>query len=100
MYADTQDEGLVGNELLVLDFVLVAECQRIFAFVLGDKFADDCQFSVLVLLIENVEFADLKRKFLRLFNLQSFTVQLATEPLFNESDIVCWIIALDPIGCS
>ena len=61
--ADTQVEGLVGHELLVLDFVLVAECQRIFAFVLVDELADDCQLSVLVILIENVEFSDLKRKF-------------------------------------
>ena len=38
--ADTQVEGLVGHELLVLDFVLVAECQRVLAFVLIDEFAD------------------------------------------------------------
>ena len=46
--ADTQVKGLVGHEILVLDFVLVSECQRIFAFVLVDKFAYDCQLSVLV----------------------------------------------------
>lgn len=50
--ADTQVEGLVGHELLVLDFVLVSECQRIFAFVLVDKFSYDCQLSVLVSLME------------------------------------------------
>lgn len=49
-YADTKVEGLVGHELLVLDFVLVAKCQRIFAFVLVDEVADDCQLSVLVFL--------------------------------------------------
>lgn len=61
--ADAQVEGLVAHELLVLDFVLVAECQRIFAFVLVDEFTDDCQLSVLVFLFENIEFSNFKRKF-------------------------------------
>lgn len=55
VYADTQVEGLVGHELLVLDFVLVAEYQRVLALVLADELADDSQFSVLVFLVENVE---------------------------------------------
>ena len=59
--ADTQVEGLVGHELLGLNLILVAECQRIFAFVLGDKFAYDCQLSVLVFLVKNVEFTNFKR---------------------------------------
>lgn len=50
--ADTQVEGLVGHELLGLNLILVAECQRIFAFVLVDEFTDDCQLSVLVFLFE------------------------------------------------
>lgn len=59
--ADTQVESLVGHELLGLNLILVAECQRVLAFVLGDKFAYDCQLSVLVFLSENVEFANFER---------------------------------------
>ena len=98
--ADTKVEGLVGHELLGLNLILVAECQRVLAFVLVDELADDCQLSVLVFLVKNVEFANFKRWFRWLLNLQGFQVQLATESLFNESYIFCRIIALDPIGCS
>lgn len=52
MYADSQVEGLVGHELLVLDFVLVAECQRIFAFILADELADNGYIAILVFLIK------------------------------------------------
>ena len=88
VYADSQVEGLVGHELLVLDFVLVAECQRVLAFVLADEIADDCQLSVLVLLIENVEFAQLKHwLLLRLLNLQGLTVQFSTQTFLDEADV-------------
>lgn len=81
--ADTQVEGLVGHEILGLNLILVAECQRVLAFVLGDKFAYDCQLSILVFLVKNVEFTNFKRRFRWLLNLQGFPVQLSTEPLFD-----------------
>ena len=77
VYADTQVEGLVGHELLVLDFVLVAESQRVLALVLADELADDGQLSVLVFLIENVKVAQLKNWLLRLIYFKGLTVQLS-----------------------
>ena len=74
--ADTQVEGLVGHELLGLNLILVAKCQRVLAFVLGDKFAYDCQLSVLVSLMENVKFANFKRW------LQAHNLFLLTIPAF------------------
>lgn len=72
MYADTQVEGLVGHELLVLDFVLVAECQRVLALVLADELADDCQLSILVFFLEDVKVAKFEtwhRLFVILFHI-------------------------------
>ena len=56
MYADSQVEGLVGNELLGLNFVLVSECQSVLAFVLSDELAYNGYISVLVFIIISLTF--------------------------------------------
>ena len=61
MQTDIQVKGLVGHELLVLDFVLVAEFQRALALVLADELANYHYLAILVFLIENIEFAKFKR---------------------------------------
>ena len=56
----------------VLDFVLVAECQRVLALVLADELADDCQLSVLVFFFEDVKVAKFEtwhRLFVILFHI-------------------------------
>ena len=59
MQTDIQEEGFIGHEFLVLNFVPVADCQL--TLFLADELTDNGYLAILVFLFENVEFADFKR---------------------------------------
>lgn len=48
---------LIGNEVLGLNLILIAECQCVLAFVLGDEFAYDGQLAILVFFAKDVKVA-------------------------------------------